>query len=54
MTTFYNNTIENNIATSKIGAAGFYFINPSFVNVTSNTFENNSALNGEGGAIRYD
>ena len=51
---FFNNTVQGNIALDKTGGAGFYFLNPAYVNLTSNIFSNNSAVNGEGGAIRYD
>ena len=51
---FSSNTFSHNIAYGTSGGAGIYIVNSGGANISSNTFVNNSALNGDGGAIKTD
>jgi predicted outer membrane repeat protein len=51
--TFNLNTFDSNIAYGSQGGAGIYLINPINANIINNTFTNNSALNGDGGCLKY-
>jgi parallel beta-helix repeat protein len=49
----HSNKFEKNIAYGTQGASGIYLINSINAVIKNNTFKNNQAVNGDGGAIKY-